>query len=787
MGIVNIEFLHEDRAKKEARFCILRRSGNQKIIEKVDEFFHPYFYVSEETNVIKSLPFMLQGYVHKIETGAVSYRGEALQKVILNPINKDTFNEIKMCFDKTFEDDVLFRWRYIIDKEIKFDDNQRIMYFDIETDRGKFANEATKPVTSICCYDSFSGKYATFVWHPTIQLPHFAAKHDENIYYFTSEKQLLNAFLDFLDVIKPDIFSGWNIWHYDCPYLINRMHLLKIDANRLSPLRKAYSIFGDRKEFFTKIYGVECLDLMKIYEKVAYYNKAPDLKLDTVGDHVLKTGKLKVDPFCWQHKDLQALIEYNRRDVEICVKLDESLGLIKYFLSLQQIVPAPLEDLFWNSKVIDCYLLHQYHNKLVFPSKRNNQKVDFEGGLVLSPEAKLYKNVCAFDFSGMYTTIFLSFNLSPELIKEKKDNEFDIQIDDVIFDTTKKGLMPTVLDELRQRRKDMTDERDKWPNKSVEYMRWDELQGTYKSILNSCFGSFGFSSFRLYSPETAKSVTFLGRTLVKELNKVVIENGFEVILSDTDSSFCKFPDDWPIEKCLVEADELEKKINSHLEIFYHTIVKNPDLKNILHVDCENFYDRLICFGVKKKYAGVQSISKKIKLDTPKLKFVGVDIVRRNTPLPVKPVLKKIFEMVLFDKTQYEINEYLNGEISKLMKMDLFDIGVPVGLGKPIVEYTTKVQHVEAFKWSNENLKLNFQTFDKARMIYVTNKTSNKKYDVTEIVIDEDTLLPEQFEFDSDRWLEKTLFARLQPLVRIKNLNLKFNQIARNQRTLLSFS
>ena len=70
--------------------------------------------------------------------------------------------------------------------------------------------------------------------------------------------------------------------------------------------------------------------------------------------------------------------------------------------------------------------------------------------------------------------------------------------------------------------------------------RYDNMQYSYKILLNSIYGFFGYQRSRLYDVDVAQSVTAVGRdTLLK--TKTVIENNkkydLKVIAGDTDSVF----------------------------------------------------------------------------------------------------------------------------------------------------------------------------------------------------------------------------------------------------------
>ena len=144
--------------------------------------------------------------------------------------------------------------------------------------------------------------------------------------------------------MDPTIISGWNSEFFDVPYTYNRIKkvLGKTQAERLSPIGKIttgknhpnlttanpnVTVQLDN-DHMVKIEGINHLDYMLLFKK--YVTKQePSYALGAIGTKYVKLGKIEyygsLDKLF--KEDVQKFIEYNIRDVEILVKLEEKMKL----------------------------------------------------------------------------------------------------------------------------------------------------------------------------------------------------------------------------------------------------------------------------------------------------------------------------------------------------------------------------------------------------------------------------------------------------------------------------
>ena len=135
MKLTAIEYIETN---KVPYIVLFSRNGKQRE-KSVISGFKPYFFV-KSSNI----------------TNIKAINGEFVEKVFTNT-PEDVLQERKM-YDKTYESDVKFTTRYLIDCIPKIEkSNMRIQYTDIEID------PATNQIISIAVYDNYLQKCIIFI------------------------------------------------------------------------------------------------------------------------------------------------------------------------------------------------------------------------------------------------------------------------------------------------------------------------------------------------------------------------------------------------------------------------------------------------------------------------------------------------------------------------------------------------------------------------------------------------------------------------------------------------
>jgi DNA polymerase elongation subunit (family B) len=196
-----------------------------------------------------------------------------------------------------------------------------------------------------------------------------------------------------------------------------------------------------------------------------------------------------------------------------------------------------------------------------------------------------------------------------------------------------------------------------------EISKYNNFQMARKIQLNSLYGAMANQYFRFYDDRIAEGITMSGQLIIRDtakaldsyMNKVCgTENEMYSFYSDTDSCYvtCQtmvdnfFPDK-DKDKVVglldkIATDKIEPaiaqamaKLGNYTNAFEHKI----DFKR------EVIADKGV-FVAKKRYALNVLDDEGLRLKEPKLKVMGLEIVRSSTPAPIRDSLKEAVRLIL---------------------------------------------------------------------------------------------------------------------------------------------
>lgn len=195
---------------------------------------------------------------------------------------------------------------------------------------------------------------------------------------------------------------------------------------------------------------------------------------------------------------------------------------------------------------------------------------------------------------------------------------------------------------------------------SNNYSVYDTRQQAIKILLNSAYGAFGSIYFRWYDLKIAEAITTTGQAIVQTviahvnnwINMKAKTNDVDYTTSgDTDSAFFRL--DTLVPKGLTDDEQLEfvkkladEDIMSEIKSVIKKFTETYNHKSqILSMGREVIADHSI-FVAKKKYAMNVRYDEDKKLDTPKLKIRGLEIVRSSTPRVIRKELEEAVKIAL---------------------------------------------------------------------------------------------------------------------------------------------
>lgn len=781
--IVNIEHV---KARNNVWVYLFFRDGVKRYYSVFRGGFKPYFYVPEQ----EEIPEHIKPVVLSVGHGHKSLFGSPLKKLTFNSIHERTFLKARDAFSKTYEDDVIFNQRFLIDKNLNFSTKQRVHYIDIETDFSLDIRGASKPITTMVLYDSFLKEYHAWVWRKDLTPKTRRAEYKGDpvkIYYFSSEVDMFNHYLNFYENNWPDIVTAWNMIRFDAPYLINRIKRLGLNHKRLSQLQKVFVKIpeeGSTDSPFVKVWGHEYIDLKEWTMDLikGEFPKPPGGSLGVIAEWMFGEEKISIEetPDILWRKHLEDLILYNIKDVYLLKKIDETRGVINFRIALQQVAPMKLFYTSHDSKIVDVYTLREYHGEYCFPSKRKREREKLKGGYVYGPFKGFYKNCVIMDFSSMYPNIYITFNISPETATEAENagikitgyenDEIDLRnYEHLRFNSDVQGIIPKMLGKLllvRGRYKKLRDEAKAKGDKETE-KKYNQMQIATKTVLNSFYGVMGYPKFRLFNIDIANAITYIGRTLMKHSIAEMDKLGHRVIYGDTDSIFVIFDENLTPEETIKEAEKalkvVNKKIVEKCKEFY------PEMeKCTMKLNMEKVFRTYVMGDSKKRYAGIVHWKDGYIVD--EIYARGFEVIRKDTPKPCQKILKKGFREVLEGVSYSEVINNSKDRMFEAIKVNtLFDLGYSKTINKDLDKYKANAQHVRAAKYSNANLNTNFTRMKTPRVLYV--KRTPQGMPPTDVVAIEDTLTREKllkmgFEFDWNKYFEKYIFNHLNKILEV---------------------
>ncbi|WP_135362964.1 DNA-directed DNA polymerase [Halosimplex halophilum] len=795
-------------------------------LEHVEVYdFEPYFYAPIE-NVDDERIAQYDGLVDYRETDAEgepfeSIRGERLAKII-GRTPRDV-GQVRDDFEH-YEADILFPNRLLIDKDIEsgvrvperrdedgviriphqeieaVDDNAtpRVNTFDIEVDdRNGFPEDGDETIVCLTSHDSYDDEYINWLYQSPagVDGPAALAEYDPieddidaDVRVFDSEPEMLDAFIEYIEETDPDLLTGWNFADFDAPYFLDRVeelagpdHDYDLDIDRLSRVDEVWRSDWNGPD----IKGRVVFDLLRAY-KSTQFTELESYRLDAVGEMELDAGKERYTGDIgdlWED-DPERLLEYNLRDVELCVELDRKQDIIAFWDEARKLVGCKIEDAPTAGDAVDMYVLHKAYGEFALPSKGQQEATDeFEGGAVFDPITGVRENVSVLDLKSLYPMSMTTINASPEtkVDPETYDGETYRTPTGVHFRKEPDGIIREMVDELLEEREEKKSLRNDNEPGSEAYERFDRQQAAVKVIMNSLYGVFGWDRFRLYDREMSAGVTSTNREVISFTAEASSELGYEVTYGDTDSVMLELGD-LDTEGAIEKSFEIEEHINDRYDEFAREEL-NAD-SHRFQIEFEKLYRRFFQAGKKKRYAG--HIVWKEGKEVDDIDITGFEYQRSDIAPITKEVQLQVIEMIVHGEDIEDVKDYVHDVIEDFQngEVSLDDVGIPGGIGKKLDNYDTDTAQVRGAKYANLLLDTNFASGSKPKRVYLEKvhpeffREVEEKLDLDpaedplygEFKRDPDVIcfeyadqVPDAFEVDWDKMLDKTLKG---PIARI---------------------
>jgi DNA polymerase elongation subunit (family B) len=260
-------------------------------------------------------------------------------------------------------------------------------------------------------------------------------------------------------------------------------------------------------------------------------------------------------------------------------------------------------------------------------------------------------------------------------------NPWMLSSNGTIFTTEFEGVIPGLLKRWYAERKDMQKmlKKAKDAGNAVEIEYWDKRQLVKKINLNSLYGAILNPGCRFFDKRIGQSTTLTGRLIVKhmsaEVNNCITGEydhvGKAMVYGDTDSCyFSAWPmlkDDvdsgkleWSKEKCIALMDQVCEQANTTFPKFMADAFHCPTTRSDVIAAGREIIAQSGLFITKKRYAALVIDNEGFRTDVDgkagKVKAMGLDLRRSDTPVFMQEFLSELLLMVLTDKPQEDVLE-----------------------------------------------------------------------------------------------------------------------------------
>ena len=152
-----------------------------------------------------------------------------------------------------------------------------------------------------------------------------------------------------------------------------------------------------------------------------------------------------------------------------------------------------------------------------------------KGGLVYTPIAGLHEHVAELDFTAMYPSIMVNFNVSPETVGANCcEGEMIPELETHIC-RHRQGLVPETLAPLLKKRGRYKSLIRELPQDDPRVEAYRRRYSAHKWLLVTCFGYLGYKNARFGRIEAHEAVNAYGREALLQTKELVEVRGFRVL------------------------------------------------------------------------------------------------------------------------------------------------------------------------------------------------------------------------------------------------------------------
>jgi DNA polymerase-2 len=510
------------------------------------------------------------------------------------------------------------------------------------------------------------------------------------------ERIALDLFCARVRELDPDILTGWNVIDFDLSVLqrvaarLNHPLLLGREPGALR-VRPPQGYFGSGQASIPGRLVLDGIDLLR-----GAFVRMDEYSLDAVAREVLGEGKAvagdvsdRIGEILDNYRNnLAAFALYARTDARLAYQILERLNLVRLACARSQLTGMTPDRVAASIASFDfLYLAALAERGIVAPTVRGDDAREHpaqQGGHVLEPVAGLHRHVWVFDFKSLYPSIIRTFNIDPLSYVEHPPADADLIMTAGGAFARAPAILPRMLDELFPRREAAKKAGDAVASNAI------------KILMNSFYGVLGAPGCRFYNPALVNAITGTGRELLLWSKAWFEAAGFQVLYGDTDSLFV---DSRAADPALARerGQALAAALNVELQGY---IQGRWRVASRLELEFEKLYLKLFLprarqstRGASKRYAGLLAGA-----EADHVEFIGMEVVRRDWTALAKQVQRELYHRLFTDQA---VDAYLADVVRRVRRGDLDSTLVyRKNLRKDADEYTaTTPPHVVAARKS----------------------------------------------------------------------------------------
>jgi len=262
------------------------------------------------------------------------------------------------------------------------------------------------------------------------------------------------------------------------------------------------------------------------------------------------------------------------------------------------------------------------------------------GGLILDPVTGLHENVIEFDYASLYPHIMVQHNISPETVLCSCCPESAHRVPQLKYPICErnKGLIPTVLTPIIDRRFRF---KARAKNKLYDSSTYTHLQQAWKWILLVSFGYTGYKNARYGRIECHESITAFSRKILLDAMHLAEQYGYHVLHGIVDSLWvhaCK-PAISPLKLAMIISKKTGVRLDVEAEYDWIVFLKSKHHET----------------GALNRYYG--------RFITGELKTRGIELRQHNTPPFIKKMQKEILQVFQQARSKEELHKCVSDAVT----------------------------------------------------------------------------------------------------------------------------